>query len=101
MDFNEHLSHSGALKNMRVFPVITRRNEVLELLKVSRSCLYNKINAGLWPKPISLSERAVGFLSTENEKVLAAMIAGQSEEEIKELVISLMSARKSLFREVM
>jgi len=86
---------------MRNFPIITRRIEVLNLLKISRSCLYNKINAGLWPAPIQLSSRAVGFLSTENEKVLAAMIAGNSEEEIKELVQSLMKARKSLYREVM
>lgn len=86
---------------MRNFPIITRRIEVLNLLKISRSCLYNKINSGLWPAPIPLGPRAVGFLSTENEKVLAAMIAGQSEEEIKELVQSLMSARKSLYREVM
>jgi len=85
---------------MRNFPIIVRRNEVLELLKVSRSCLYNKINTGLWPKPINLGARAVGFLSTENEKVLSAMIAGHSEEEIKELVQSLMINRKSLYREV-
>jgi prophage regulatory protein len=83
------------------YPRIVRRPEVLEFLQISRSNLYDKINKGLWPKPLSLGARAVGFLSTENEKVLAAMIAGQSEDEIKELVQSLMSARKSLFREVM
>lgn len=83
------------------YPKIVRKPETLEFLQISKSNLYLKINKGLWPKPISLGERAVGFLSTENEKVLAAMIAGQSEEEIKELVISLMNARKSLYREVM
>lgn len=83
------------------YPRIVRRPEVLEFLQISRSNLYDKINKGLWPKPLSLGARAVGFLSTENEKVLAAMISGQSEEEIKELVQSLMSARKSLYREVM
>lgn len=83
------------------YPRIVRRPEVLEFLQISRSNLYDKINKGLWPKPLSLGARAVGFLSTENEKVLSAMIAGHSEEEIKELVQSLMTARKSLYKEVM
>lgn len=84
-----------------IYPEIIRLREVLIFLKISRSNLYYKIANGLWPKPINLGARAVGFLSTENEKVLAAMIAGQSEDEIKELVQNLMNARKSLYREVM
>jgi prophage regulatory protein len=83
------------------YPRIVRKQETLEFLQISKSNLHIKISKGLWPKPISLGERAVGFLSTENEKVLAAMIAGQSEEEIKVLVKSLMNARKSLYREIM
>jgi prophage regulatory protein len=77
-------------------PRITRRPEVLELLQISRSNLYKKIEQGLWPKPISLGSRAVGFLSTENEQMLSAMIAGQSQEEIKKLVTILEESRKQI-----
>jgi prophage regulatory protein len=75
-------------------PKIVRRPALLELLQISRSNLYKKIEDGLWPKPFSLGARAVGFLSTENEKMLAAMISGQSQEEIKQLVKTLEENRK-------
>jgi len=75
-------------------PRITRRPEVLALLQISRSNLYTKVNQGLWPKPINLGSRCCGWLSTENEKVLGAMIAGQSKDEIKELVKTLVESRK-------
>jgi len=77
-------------------PQICRRPQVLELLQISRSNLYKKIENGLWPKPIQLGARAVAWLSTENEKMLAAIIAGQSTEEIKQLVKTLEESRKQL-----
>lgn len=75
-------------------PTIIRRPEVLELLKISRSNLYQKIDQGLWPAPIQLGARAVAWLSSENEKVLAAMISGQSQDEIRELVKRLIKDRQ-------
>jgi prophage regulatory protein len=76
------------------YPKIVRRPEVLELLQISRSNLYKKIENGLFPKPINLGDRAVAWLSTENEQVLAAMIQGQSQDEIKELVKRLIKDRQ-------
>jgi prophage regulatory protein len=73
---------------------IVRRHAVLELLQISRSNLYQKIEKGLWPAPIQLGARAVAWLSSENEEVLTAMIAGQSQDEIKELVKKLIKARQ-------
>ena len=78
------------------YPKIVRRPEVLELLQISRSNLYKKIEQGLWPKPISLGSRAVAWLSSENEQLLNAMIAGQSQEEIKQLVETLENSRKQI-----
>jgi prophage regulatory protein len=75
-------------------PKIIRRPEVLELLRISRSNLYQKIDQGLWPAPIQLGARAVAWLSSENEQVLAAMIAGQNQYEIRELVKTLVEKRK-------
>jgi prophage regulatory protein len=76
------------------YPKIVRRPEVLKLLQVSRSNLYKKIEQGLWPAPIQLGARAVAWLSNENERVVGAMIAGQSKEEIKQLVKNLEESRK-------
>ena len=76
------------------FPRIVRRPEVLELLQISRSSLYKKIENGLFPKPINLGSRAVGFLSSENEQILAAMIAGQTQDEIRDLVKRLTKDRQ-------
>jgi len=76
------------------YPKIVRRPEVLEFLQISRSNLYKKIEQRLWPKPINLGSRCCGWLSTENEQVLGAMIAGQSPEEIKQLVKTLEESRK-------
>jgi prophage regulatory protein len=73
---------------------IVRRPSVLKLLQISRSNLYKKIEQGLWPAPIQLGARAVAWLSNENEQVLGAMIAGQSQEEIKQLVKTLVEHRK-------
>lgn len=75
-------------------PKIIRRPEVLELLKISRSNLYQKIDQGLWPAPIQLGARAVAWLSTENEQILAAMISGKNQDEIKELVKRLIKDRQ-------
>lgn len=75
-------------------PKIIRRPALLEFLQISRSNLYKKIEDGLWPKPIQLGSRAVGFLSTENEQMLAAMIAGKTQDEIKQLVKTLENSRK-------
>jgi prophage regulatory protein len=76
------------------YPEIIRRPQVLELLKISRSNLYQKIEQELWPAPIQLGARAVAWLSNENEQVLAAMISGKSPEEIKQLVKKLVENRK-------
>lgn len=78
------------------YPQLSRRPEVLNLLQISRSNLYQKIAQGLWPAPIQLGARAVAWLASENEQVLAAMIAGQTRDEIKELVKALVESRKQL-----
>lgn len=75
-------------------PIIVKRPEVLQLLQISRSNLYQKIDQGLWPAPIQLGARAVAWLSTENEQVLAAMISGKNQNEIKELVKRLIKDRQ-------
>lgn len=63
---------------------------------LSRSTIYLRISQGLWTKPISLGARAVGWPAQEVAALNAARIAGKSNEEIRQLVIKLETARKNL-----
>lgn len=75
-------------------PIIIRKSDVLVLTGLSKSTLYNRINSGLLPSPISLGGvRAVGFVLREVNTVLRAMIAGESQEQIKALVSKLARQR--------
>jgi len=75
---------------------ILRRPEILELTGWSKSTLYNRIESQHFIKPISLGERSVGFVSSEVEACLQAMIAEQSPDQIKALVQELTAQRKQL-----
>lgn len=77
-------------------PRILRKPDVLILTNLSKSTLYNRVKDGLWPTPISLGARAKGFVLSECEAVLQAMIAEQSPEQIKALVQELIAQRKLL-----
>ena len=72
---------------------ILRRPAVQALNGLSRSTTYVHIAQGLWPKPVSLGARAVGFPADECEAVIAARIAGKSNDEIRALVKKLEAAR--------
>lgn len=62
---------------------------------LSRSTLYLRINQGLWTPSVSLGSRAVGWPSHEVSAINAARIAGKNDEEIRRLVVKLISARKT------
>lgn len=61
---------------------------------ISRSTLYLRVSQGLWPKPVRLGLRAVGWPSDEVAAMNAARIAGKTDEEIRELVLKLEASRK-------
>ena len=61
---------------------------------LSRSTIYLRIEEGLFPKPVSLGGRAVGWPANEVETLNAARIAGKSDEEVRVLVAALDAARK-------
>jgi prophage regulatory protein len=60
----------------------------------SRSTIYLRIQQGLWPKPVKLGPRSVGWPAGEVAAINAARIAGMSDEEIRALVIRLEAARR-------
>lgn len=61
-----------------------------------RSTRYVRMAQGLFPKPIKLGPRSVGWLESEVEAINAARAAGKSDDEIRALVLKLEAARKTL-----
>ena len=61
---------------------------------LSRSTIYLRVSQGLWTKPVSLGARAVGWPSEEVENLIAARIAGNTDDEIRVLVTKLEANRK-------
>lgn len=74
---------------------VLRNKETLSLLGISNTTFYRRIKDGLLPPPFNLGCRAVGWLEHEIEKVIAARVAGKTDEEVKTLVSELVAARKS------
>lgn len=62
----------------------------------SRSTIYLRIAQGLWTKPVSLGPHAVGWPAHEIDSLNAARISGKTDAEIRELVQSLHTKRKTL-----
>lgn len=63
----------------------------------SRSTIYLRIQQGLWPKPVKLGPRSVGWPVNEVAALNAARIAGLEDGEIRSLVTKLEAARKAAF----
>jgi prophage regulatory protein len=59
----------------------------------ARSTIYSQVKTGLFPPPIALGKRAVGWWEDEIDAVLAARIAAASEGEIRTLVCELLRRR--------
>lgn len=60
---------------------------------LARSTIYLRIGQGLWPSPVRLGSRAVGWPASEVEAINGAHIAGKTASEIRELVANLEAAR--------
>lgn len=76
--------------------VIVRRREVERATGFCRSTIYHHISRGLWPKPVPLGARAVGWPAREVTAMNAARIAGWGEDKIRRLVTQLEGERSKL-----
>jgi prophage regulatory protein len=61
----------------------------------SRSTVHRRIREGLFPSPVNLGIRAVGWPAAEVEAINRARIAGKSNDEVRALVQKLHAARKA------
>ena len=75
---------------------LIRMKEMQNIYALGKTCAYERVKSGLLPQPISLGGRSVGYPLSEVNTVLKAMIRGDSEEQIKALVIELTEQRKEL-----
>jgi prophage regulatory protein len=64
----------------------------------SHASIYNAIKDGLFTKPVPIGSRSVGWPSTEVFAINAARVAGQSNSEIRNVVVRLEQARIDAFK---
>lgn len=72
---------------------IWRLAAVVAFTGQSRSSIYSAIPTGLFPPPIKITARAVGWCAEEVRALNAARIAGYSKDQIQTLVSELVERR--------
>jgi len=72
---------------------LIRRHQVLALTARSKSSLHLDEKAQLICPPISIGDRAVAYIKSEVEAIIQARIEGQTPEQLKTLVASLIKQR--------
>lgn len=75
---------------------ILRLPDVKTSTGLSRSTIYLRIAQGVFTKPVSLGGRAVGWPASEVAVLNAARIAGKTDLEVRDLVVKLEAARKTV-----
>ena len=80
-------------QQLRAALTILRRKQVEAETGYSRSTIYLRISQGLWPRPVSLGARAVGWPAGEVMALNAARIASKTDAEIRALVANMQAAR--------
>ena len=75
---------------------IIKLSEVIVLSKLSKTSVYERVKHQLMPPPFSMGGRSAGYYEHEVNRVIAAMAAGYSDNEIKSLVKSFIEKRKQV-----
>lgn len=70
-----------------------RRRQVEADTGMRRSTLYDHIRRGVFVPPIRMGANSVAWLEHEMQAVLAARVAGKSDDAIRALVKELVAAR--------
>jgi len=71
-----------------------RMKDLRTVLGLCKSTIYDRIKKGLLPPSVRIAEQAVGWPSDEICKIVAAQIAGHSDDIIKALVCQLVQDRQ-------
>lgn len=73
---------------------LLRRPEVEARYGRGRSSIYSDISGGLFVPPVLAGKRCSAWPSDEVDAIIAARIAGKTEDEIRALVRKLVAARR-------
>ena len=93
------LSHPSKAQHAHQSPLINRILRIKPITArygMAQSTVYAAAKNGEFPPPIKLGERISGWLESEVDAVINARIRGESTEQIKELVKSLVAARQTV-----
>lgn len=82
----------GQMAILRIDAVLTETGDR------SKTTIYNRIKDGIFTKAVPIGQRVVGWPDYEVETIVAAQIAGQSNEQIRELVGQLHTQRAERFK---
>lgn len=77
-------------------PIIRVPSVKAEMGFSSSTSVYNAVNAGLLTKPVLIGLRAVGWPLEEVQAIVAARIAGCTDDQIRDLVMALHAKRAEL-----
>ena len=86
-DINSLTQHS-------IDSTLLRRPKVEAMIGLKRAAIYVRIAAGLLPQPVKIG-RVSGWPAREITAVNEAIIAGKSDDEIRQLVVDLVSRRSA------
>lgn len=74
--------------------VLIRQPEMERRLGHKRSSTFRKIAAGLLPPPVRLGPNSKAWGEHEIDAIAAALLAGKSDAELRELVQRIVAARQ-------
>ena len=84
---------TNSLTQHSIDSTLLRRPQVEALTGLRRAAVYMRIAAGLLPRPVKIGVRVSGWPAREITAVNEALIQGQSDDEIRQLVKDLVSRR--------
>ena len=74
-------------------PVFLRRKQVEAITGTPCSSIYARMHDGLFPTAINIGTRSVAWIASEIYQLNAARISGQSDDQIRQLVLKLKANR--------
>jgi prophage regulatory protein len=74
---------------------IQKKSEVLDRLNLSTYAVDCRVKNGIFPPPINLGGRSIGFIKQEVDIILQGMMLGKTINELRSLTSSLITFRQT------
>ena len=73
-----------------------RQGQVHDRVGLKDSAIHARINRGTFPPPIQLGPKVFGWIESEVDAVVKALIRGRDDESLKILVAELIAKREQI-----